>query len=393
MNHKKITLLFNPNQYFDRLIIEGIGQYLQAIQLDWSMHIETDVTQCVGPIDECLGDAVIADFDHPDIRERLRDYTKPMVAVGSSYENELAYPHRPFVASDNYALMNAAYQHLTDRGLHRVAFYGPTETPSTRWIGERERALIQLSNAQGQPLNIYRAPESGFNSPHEHISDIAQWLTSLDLPIGLIAANDSCARSVLLAAQQAEIAVPDQLAVIGVDDDDITRHLHRISLSSVVQSNQEMGYQAAKTLHLMLQGQTTSPNIIKFGPSNLVAKQSTEFTSLNDKLVIEAMQFIRQHATQGIKVSDITQHLGVSRSNLEARFKNERGHSIHHEIHQAKITRAQRLLSSTMLPTREIAELCGYPSLQYMYAVFSKNFGYTPKEYRNKNHKKKLSEG
>ncbi|WP_275426459.1 helix-turn-helix transcriptional regulator [Vibrio variabilis] len=117
-------------------------------------------------------------------------------------------------------------------------------------------------------------------------------------------------------------------------------------------------------------------------PTQVFERQSTDYQALKDPFVIQAMHFIRHNACKGIKVDQVLSYVGISRSNMEARFKAERGHSIHQEIHNSKIKRACNLLGNTELPIIEIAELCGYPSLQYMYTVFKKNLDQTPKEYR-----------
>jgi len=114
----------------------------------------------------------------------------------------------------------------------------------------------------------------------------------------------------------------------------------------------------------------------------VMERQSTDFKALRDPLVIQAIHFIRQHASQGIKVEQVLDHLRVSRSNLEKRFKEEMSHSIHHEIHTVKLNKAKYLLEHSRLNTTEIAELCGYPALQYMYAVFKKDLSTTPTAYR-----------
>ncbi|GAL11600.1 xylose activator XylR AraC family [Vibrio astriarenae] len=117
-------------------------------------------------------------------------------------------------------------------------------------------------------------------------------------------------------------------------------------------------------------------------PTQVYERQSTDFQALKDPYVIQAMHFIRHNACKGIKVDQVLTYVGISRSNMEARFKEERGHSIHQEIHNSKLNRACNLLKNTSLPIVEVAELCGYPSLQYMYTVFKKNLDRTPKDYR-----------
>jgi LacI family transcriptional regulator len=143
-----------------------------------------------------------------------------------------------------------------------------------------------------------------------------------------------------------------------------------------------MGFQAAKLLHRQLQGQELRKVRELVGPEQVVERQSTDYKALKDPYVIQAMHFIRHNACKGIKVEQVLDYVKVSRSNLEKRFKDDIGHSVHQEIHCAKLEQAMSLLRNTELSTSDIAELCGYPSLQYMYAVFKKDLELTPKAYR-----------
>ncbi|HEB0978642.1 TPA: helix-turn-helix transcriptional regulator, partial [Yersinia enterocolitica] len=119
-------------------------------------------------------------------------------------------------------------------------------------------------------------------------------------------------------------------------------------------------------------------------PVKVMARRSTDFRSLRDPAVIQAMHYIRHHACKGIKVEQVLDAVGMSRSNLEKRFKDDIGQTIHGVIHEEKLDRARNLLSATSLPINEISQMCGYPSLQYFYSVFKKGYSITPKEHRDK---------
>ena len=177
--------------------------------------------------------------------------------------------------------------------------------------------------------------------------------------------------------------IPDKMSVIGIDDDELARYLSRVSLSSVRQGCFELGEQAARLLHKMLKGHNPPKKPILIAPECVAERQSTDFKAISDPHVMQAMHYIRQNACRGIKVEQVLDYVGVSRSNLENRFREERGHSIHTEIHNEKLQRACKMLENSNEATSQIAKICGYPSLQYMYAVFKKHFNQTPKEYRD----------
>ena len=137
-------------------------------------------------------------------------------------------------------------------------------------------------------------------------------------------------------------------------------------------------------MHRRIENPTLKHKIVTVPPVGVVQRQSTDFKALQDPFVIQAMHYIRQNACRGIKVDQVLTFVGISRSNLESRFRQERGHSIHFELHQEKLNTACNLLKNKDMSTQEVAKAAGYPSLQYMYAVFKKHFGETPKEYRDK---------
>lgn len=380
-----ITLLFNANKVYDRQVIEGIGHYLQTSKVNWDIYLEEDFLARLEHIDEWVGDGIIADFDDPNIRGALEEINVPVIGIGSSHDHSGSYPEIPYVATDNYEVIKTAYKHLKQKGLEQFAFYSVPNEEKHHWANEREVAIQQLTSADGYNCQIYRGNNTSPDTWQYSMNRLADWIQSLPKPIGIIAVTDSRARHLLQACDHIGISVPDKLSIVGIDNDDIARFLSRISLSSVTQGCFEMGYKAAKLLHRKLDNLDVKNAPIKVPPAGVVERQSSDFKALNDPHVIQAMQFIRQHATRGIKVDQVTDYVGISRSNLEQRFVAERGHSIHTEIHNEKLNRACKMLVETQVPTKEIAHMCGYPSLQYMYAIFKKHYDMTPTNYRDQN--------
>ncbi len=379
----RITLLFNANKVYDREVIKGIGEYLQATQCDWDVFLEEDFLTRLENIKHWMGDGVIADMDNPEIEAFLRELNIPVVGVGGSYRNTEDYPPFPYVATDNYQLVNQAFEHLRGKGIESFAFYSLPQSSAKRWAHEREMAFLDIVQKAGYKAVVYRGNETSPMSWQYDMNRLADWLQKLPSATGVIAVTDARARHILQVCEHVNLLVPDKIAVIGIDNEELTQYFSRVSLSSVGQGCKKMGFEAAKLLHKCLKQQTPSASHIVVEPSGVFARQSSDFHALRDPYVIQAMHYIRLNACRGIKVDQVLMAVGISRSNMEQRFKDERGHSIHQEIHNSKLNRACQLLDSTSLPIAEIAELCGYPSLQYMYTVFKKNFDTTPKEYRN----------
>ena len=390
----RITLLFNANKAYDRQIIKGIGEYLQATRCNWDIFFEEDFCTHLESIQEWVGDGIIADLDNPIIEELLSKLTIPVVGIGGSYRDEKDYPKMPYIATDNVSLVSTAFHHLKDKGLENFAFYGLPESNSTRWANEREKAFNSIVNNEGYYASVYRGHRTDPQTWQYDMNRLADWLQKLPTPIGIIAVTDSRARHLLQLCDHLDFMVPDKIAIIGIDNEKITGYLTRVSLSSVGQGSKSMGYSAAKLLHKSLKklndnndfkidDKVKHPRII-IPAVEVFKRQSSDYQAIKDPHVIKAMHYIRNNAYNGIKVDQVLDALRISRSNLESRFKDERGHSMHQEIHNTKLKRACELLSSTNIAISDIPTLCGYPSLQYMYTVFKKDLNITPKYYRIK---------
>lgn len=378
----KIALLFNANKVYDRQVVEGIGQYIQASQCMWDIFVEDEFIYHTNTINQLSIDGIIADFDDPKTVELLQHTFIPTIAVGSSYKQVDFYPHFPYVATDNAALVEMALSHLQDKGLSQFAFYGLQVNTHKHWSIERRDAFVELMEKNHYPIYLYEGVQVHAQNWLEEQQKLIVWLKSLPSHTGIIAVTDARARHLLQACEYSKIAVPEELCVIGIDNEELIQYLSRVSLSSVEQGAREIGYQAAKLLHKLLNGQKAPSTPILIPPITVHTRNSTDYRSLSDPLVIQAMHYIRHRACHGIKVEQVLDHLEISRSNLEQRFKNEMDRTIHQVIHEEKIARAKNLLEQTDISIQEIADICGYPSVQYFYSVFKKEFEMTPKEFR-----------
>ncbi|WP_191602688.1 XylR family transcriptional regulator [Marinomonas algicola] len=378
----RLNLVFNANKVYDRQIVEGIGEYLQAAQCDWDIYFEDDFRYRLDSLKSWKGDGIIADFDNPEVEAILKETEIPMVAIGGSYHHKDDYPRLPYVATDNAALVKLAYEHLKRKGLPQFAFYGIPDTSYNRWATEREHAFIEQVSSDGYHPHVnqglYTTPELWDTAQH----NLETWLQSLPKPIGIIAVTDSRARHLLQACDHLNILVPEEISVIGIDNESMARYLNRTALSSVTQGCKQMGYEAAKILHRMLSGYPVENSLVIVDPIAVEERQSTDYRALHDPYVIQAMHFIRHNACRGIKVAQVVDSVGISRTNLETRFIDEVGCSMHEQLHMTKFYRACELVTSTDLAFDEISRICGYPSVQYMYTVMRKNIGMTPGEYR-----------
>lgn len=381
MSSHRIALLFNANKGYDRQVISGIGRYLASTRVAWDLFLEEDFRSRITDIRDFPGDGIIADFDDPVVAEALRDSPTPVVAVGGSYADDNQYPSKtPYVATDNAMLVRRAYGHLIEQGLQRFAFYGLPPSADCKWASERELAFRHLVEADGMEGIVFRGASTSAASWPRAQQEMVDWLRSLPAPVGVIAVTDARARQLLQACSAADIPVPEQLAVVGIDNDPMARLLSRIPLTSVIQGAEEMGAVAAKVLHDMLRGGDHSATRILVPPVGVNVQGTSLYRPVQSPHVMRAQHYIRQYACQGIKTEQVIEYVGISRSSLEEHFKRELKQTIHQAILEHKLSVARGMLSDTSIALTEVAARSGFTSLQYMYAVFRREYGCTPRE-------------
>jgi LacI family transcriptional regulator len=381
MASHRIALLFNANKRYDRQVISGVGQYLASTHVQWDLFLEEDFRSRTADIRDFPGDGIIADFDDPRVAEALRDLPTPVVAVGGSYADSSQYPLRiPYVATDNVMLVRRAYDHLIEQGLQRFAFYGLPPRTESRWARERELAFQRATETDGVQGIVFRGAPTNARSWGHAQQEMVAWLSSLPRPIGVIAVTDARARQLLQACGTADIPVPEQLAIVGIDDDPMARLLSRIPLTSVIQGAEEMGRLAAKVLHDVLRGGDHSSTRILVPPVGINVQGTSLHRPLQSPHVMRAQHYIRQFACQGIKTEDVAAYVSVSRSSLEEHFKRELKQTVHQAILEHKLAMARSMLSDPSLPLADVATRSGFTSLQYMYAVFRREYDCTPRE-------------
>jgi LacI family transcriptional regulator len=379
----RIALLFDANQAFAREVMSGIAAYLSSRRTSWELFIEDDFRVRVSNLSRWQGDGIIAHFDDPAVAEALADSPVPVVAVGGSYASESDYPTDvPYVATDNFKLVNLAYTHLIDVGLRRFALFSLPDGTQHRWALEREKAFHTLMQRDNFEVEILRG--EGARSWEEDVAQQIRWLQGLPKPVGIVAVTDARARQLLQACQLANIAVPEEVAIIGIDNDPLARMLSCIPLSSVIQGSAEIGRTAARMLHQLLEGTYLECTRILVPPAGINVLASSSHQPVRNPRVMRARHFIRQYACQGIKGDQVAAYVGVSRSTLETYFQQELGCSVHEEILRFKLDAATALLARGDCSVGDVALRCGFTSMQYLFAVFKRELGCSPREYQQR---------
>jgi len=289
----------------------------------------------------------------------------------------------PRVSNDDQAIGRLATEHLLTRRFEHFAFSGYPDQP---WAERRYQGFSAALCEAGYDCH-YRAHPRLFpvlDRWEKSQCNLADWLCSLPRPLGIMACSDRHALNVLDACRRAGLAVPDQLAVIGVDNDPSICRLAASPLSSVADNPHKIGYEAAALLDRLMSGELKSDEVhpVLIPPLGVVTRRSTDVTVTNDPLVREVLEFIRTHACEDVNVGMILKRLPISRSAFYRRFREAVGRPLHEQLLRTRLERVKQLATHTSMPLSQIARLAGFEHAEYMGAVFKRMFGMTPDEYR-----------
>jgi LacI family transcriptional regulator len=214
---------------------------------------------------------------------------------------------------------------------------------------------------------------------------VADWLTSLEKPCAVFASNDQLGFWILDAARRAGISAPEEIAVIGAENDKTLCETAWPPLSSVQLRGQSVGYAAARMLDEWMQRKTRPHAVTLLPPGDIIVRQSSDIVAVEDARIARALQFIRERAIANISVDDVAREVALSRSALERRMKALIGRSPGEEITRIRFSHVERLLTQTDLTLDAIAERAGFKHPQYMAEAFHKRTGMTPGVYRRQN--------
>jgi len=377
----KVALLIETSNRYGRDLLYGVRDWLQQRGERWSIRFTEQSRRAPLPswLGDWQGDGIIARVDSPQIATALKRAKIPVVDV-SADRPKSAFPR---VSIDNESVSRLAVAHLKDKGLQDIAFIGDRRFV---WSRQREDEFRHIMEKAGKPCRIYKTPsvDNAHLGSDSELRGIVRWLKNLPRPIGIFACYDNRALQVLEACQLSGFSVPDEVAVLGVDDDEVLCQLCNPPLTSVLPNARLTGYEAAAMLSRMMHGEHLASQTRYIEPIRVVERQSTDATAVNDPKIAAAVRFINEHACEGIDVSDVLRAVPVSRTLFDRRFKTWLGHSPHQHITNKRIERAKQLLFDSDLAITVIAELAGFLTASYLSTVFNRETGMTPYAYRMK---------
>ena len=378
----KVVLLLETSRQYGRQLLRGIARYAR-LHGPWSLvvapgHFEQELPS----VRHWGGDAVIVRISSPKMARAIRKSGIPAVALEASLEEFAALNASLGISEirpDSAGIARAAVEHLMERGFRHFVYCG---MENCLWSHARQQEFCRCVSEKGFSCAVFSIPSNRRKQDEERERmTLARWLQELPKPLGLMACNDDQATKVLDACAVARLSVPDEVAVIGVDNDELLCELSDPPLSSVTLNLDLAGYEAAALLDGLMSGRIQGYHQVLVKPRWVAARCSTDVVAQDDRLVAAALRFIHDNAQRAIQVREVVDHTGVSRRSLERRFTAAIGRTILQELTRSRLDRAKRLLLETDLSIEQVALAAGF-SAQRMTHAFRHGEGTLPHLYR-----------
>ncbi|MGI9241270.1 MAG: substrate-binding domain-containing protein [Verrucomicrobiales bacterium] len=371
---KRVALLVETSLGSGREILRGIAQFARNYA-NWEIFHAARGLEDVIPewLEAWEGDGVIARIQDENMLKSLKKLKTPVVDVLGVPAHDF-----PLVRVDDEKISRQVAQHFLERDFGHFAFYG---IEGESW-SERREAAFRRATGSGEsfaPIHSLRGKSEG---DRDHFSKLKQFLLALPKPVAIMVCSDQRGLTLLEACRATGITVPEQVAVVGVDNDLALCEVATPNLSSVRGGHRSVGFEAAKLLNGLIEGETAPSGPLLVPPNEIVVRESSDSRSISDPAVRDAIQFIREHLSETITNDEIARAVGLSKTRLQVRFRDAVGMSLREFLAERRLQRAEKLIQSTDLTFADIAERCGFRHHEYLGYVLKKQRGITPRQLR-----------
>lgn len=374
----RIALLIETSNAYARGLLEGIAAFMRE-RRTWAIDLSEHERGASDPawLRDWKGDGIIARIENPVIAAAVAGRKLPTVDLSAAR----LLVDVPCVETDNKAIAELGVSHLVDRGFRRLGFCGLN---AYKWSVDRMEHFASAAKSRGCECHLHVLRKQTVRAADWLVDqqDLAKWVAKLPKPIGIMACYDPRGRQVLDACRAVCARVPDDVAVVGVDNDAVLCDLADPPLSSIAPDAHRTGYTGAQLLDQMLRGHRVGNKTHLIPPIKIVTRRSSDALAIKDPDITTVLRFIRDNACKGIQVDDLLRQAPLSRRMLESRFTQLLGRSPHQEILRCKIERAKELLRETDWPLKAIARECGVSHTEYLSVVFKRATGQSPSEFR-----------
>jgi LacI family transcriptional regulator len=369
---------------YSRGVLRGIADYAKlhgTWDFNFSSILEPGFTESFAR-DQVRG--VIIQLRHRQEADELNAAGVAAVNISNVMSPPVALPA---VFPDDIATGKLAASYFIERGFRNFAFFGLL---GARYAQQRAQGFREALRGAGFDCTIVHRKDESAPDADPLLSDDLdrsarlEALATLSRPLAVFCGNDSCAKEAVRLATTLGLQVPDQIAVLGVDNDEINCELSGVQLSSIRLNTEQIGYESAALLAKLIAGEPAPAEPILVPPIEVITRRSSDVLALADAEVAAAVRFIRDRGGREINVEDLLSRTQLSRRSLEMRFRKALGRSPYQEIRRVQLERAKLLLSRTDRPVREIADACGFKEARQLSMAFHDQIGLTPRQYRRK---------
>jgi LacI family transcriptional regulator len=357
--------------HFEHGVARGVVRYARG-RLDWDLYGYGWMFQSLGSLERWDGDGLVARIESRKHADQLAACGIPVVDVAGAWER----PRFRQVCNDDAATGSLAGRHLKALGLASYAFCGVGKVGWSQARREAFRTAVAPAR-----VSVFEKPLAWWESHHES-RRFDEWLRGLKKPVALFACNDTAGLKAGAACRRLGLEVPVDVAILGVDNEDILCELSVPPLSSISLDLERIGWEAAQALAGFMDSRPGGLAPILVLPREVVERASTRTVATGDTLVDETLRLIHRATPGPLTVGVIIRSIPCSRRSLEMRFRRALGRSIHQEIIRHRIDAARRLLRDTALTVAAIAAETGFANSQRFYAAFRGVQGVTPAAYR-----------
>ena len=373
---KRIVLLVETSREFGRQLLIGIARYAR-LNGTWSFYKEPiGLKSSIPRLTSWKPDGIIM-RNSLMTKELLKRKIPTILALHTS-----SHPKNlPVIKTDSYSIAKMASKHFIEKGFKCFAFCG---FDNYDWSNERKLHFCDLNSEYGYKTYVYSSPNKRITHEWEKEQrHVSEWIKTLPKPVGILACNDDRGQHILEVCKLSGLKVPEEVAVIGVDNDPMICEIGDPPLTSIALNVESGGYKAAKLLDELINGKKMKGQQIMVTASHIVQRQSSDILAVNDVEVASAIRFINENAKNKILVKDVVKTTGISRRTLEQRFRKTIHRSIYDEIRKVRVEWISKLLIETDLPISNITALFNFTDVEHISRYFKKEKGIGLRQFRN----------
>jgi LacI family transcriptional regulator len=374
---RRIALLMGQDIGYTRDVLRGVQTYGRG-QPGWIFRDGPPDLRILAPLREWKPDGIIAHLFDQEFANSLIKLRVPLVNTTSTLKSLKV----PLVEVDHAQIGQLAAQYFLNRGFRHFGYFGSSWTGFSK---DREAAFCRSLAEHGYRVASCYAeymPRPPIAESWKGVDvKVRAWLKALPKPVAIFSSNDVPARELAEMCRELELHIPEQVALLGVDNDDLECHLCTPLLSSIELASDRVGYEAAKMLQCLMERRPAMRRL-SIPPLRVVTRQSTDTLAIQDTDMAAALAFIRRRAHEEIDVEAILHTVPLSRRGLERKFRDQLGRTVLEEIRRVRLELAKELLTETNLAMPIIAARCGFSGARRLATVFRQIVGITPTAYR-----------